>query len=202
MGNRPKTNRLPWAVALVATAYAAFLLGGKGHEPQTTPLIAERLQSIGELHLVAANFQGVIDHTTSQEAADWAKPIPFADQIVRSATANHGLVEVRGRVDAGIDLTQAKVTTTDRQITVYLPEPTIYEPNVDATVHGQKAGLFYRDENFGLKARRAAAQQMKSSTDNANTMRLAREKAAQTIKSLVLPVDGRPVVCVFGTGGS
>lgn len=202
MGNRPNRNWLPWAIATAAVGVAAFQMGGNQPHRDPKPLIAERLQAIGELHLVAARYQGVIDHETSQEAADWAKPIPFADQLVRSATANHGLVEVSGRVDAGIDLKTASVVADEKAITVYLPEPVIYEPNVDATVHGQRSSLFYQDRNFGLKARRTAVAQMRASAQNPATLQLARDEATKIVRSLVGSVDDRPVVCVFGKSQS
>lgn len=167
---------------------------GVGH---SFPLILKEVREMGELHLVAHEYEHVMEHETHREAAGWAKSVPGVSDLVAASTRNRGLVTVRGTVEAGIDLSQAYGSTRGDLVVLHVPEPVLYAPNVTTRVHSQKRGLFWRDVNFATDAESTAGKNFLTASQERGILEAARKQAVRTLESLVLETGGGRVVVEF-----
>jgi hypothetical protein len=119
--------------------------------PVPMPLILSKVQALGELRTARYSYQHVFEQTSSREPQDWARMIPGASSLVVASTRNTALASATAQVDAGVDLSKAKL---DGQ-TIVLPEPSIYRPLVDLKLHQVRPGTFWRDDNMALRATEA-----------------------------------------------
>ncbi|CAN5521171.1 hypothetical protein BH11ARM1_BH11ARM1_09230 [soil metagenome] len=127
--------------------------GSDSLRPTPMPPVLEKVQALGELHTARYTYQNVFEHATALKTAEWARNIPGANSLVQSATRNRALVQVHGEVEAGIDLSKAKL---GKQGSLVLPHAMVYRPQIDAKIYDVKRGLFWRDDNLALDAVRDA----------------------------------------------
>lgn len=152
--------------ALGVVALGAFFLGrGTASEealrPTPAPPILERVQALGELHTARYTYQNVFEHATARKAAQWAAWMPGASSLVRNATRNTALVEVHGEVEAGVDLSHARLDHPVGQAPrLILPHATVYRPQVDTKLHTVRPGAFWRDDEIALDAERDARSRL------------------------------------------
>lgn len=178
------------------------LVGGRGvgESGMSAPLILERVRGMGDLRVVAHEYSEVSEHRSSRSAADWAQGLPLASVVVGAATENRALVRAKGTVEAGVDLRRALVREEGGRLVVFLPRATVYAPVVDAEVFDQKSGLLWRDDNLGLRARRAAGERFVAASERAGIRSEAERRAAAEVRRLLAPLSEREVVVMVGSG--
>lgn len=124
--------------------------------------------------------------------------------LVRSATKNSALVSAHGTVEAGVDLSRASVryetSATGRTLVVILPEPTVYRPHVDAKLHSNRSGLFWRDTNLPLKAQADAGQRFVTASYGQGIVEAAKASATTRLRAFLKSVTEVPVRVEFATG--
>jgi len=128
----------------------AVLLTQSPSRPQArsaAPLL-EKVQALGNLHVVKYTYRDIKDFHTSREPVAWLSSVPGGRELITSATRNRTTLSYTGAVEAGIDLSRATVRKSAAGIELVLPQPVVYRPNVEAQVHDLKRGLFWRDENI------------------------------------------------------
>lgn len=198
-----RVKRISIVVLCVPAVWLLVGLWGSSPERQQTPLpvILQNIQSLGELHTTRYTYNNVFEYQSSKKPAEWAERIGMGS-VVRSATRNRALVSATGTVEAGVDLAQADAryegVPGKQTLVVTLPQPTIYPPQVDAKVHDTKKGMFWRDENLGLKAQKDASRRFTLASREQGILKSARTSAEARIKALLSGVTEGSVRVQFG----
>ena len=161
------------------------------------PILLKEVRDLGELHTVANHYSRVFSFESSKEVEGWASNIPMARQVVNAATRNKVLVTAEGEVEAGIDLSKAEISPNVNGWTVTLPDPKVYDPNVELTVHGQKDGLFWRDLNVVNKARTKAGNDMVQAGIDNGILVKAKENAVSQVSNLLKGMTEKEIKVVF-----
>lgn len=149
------------AVALLGIWVVALFFGSaSGSSPKTLQLapLLQQVQALGDLHAVKYTYVDVHEYETSREPAGWLAAVPGGSAVVRAATLNTATMSFKGTVEAGVDLSKAKVVRSGAGITLQLPSPVLYPANVTAGVHDVKRGMFWRDQNISVRAIEDAKQ--------------------------------------------
>lgn len=145
------------------------------------PVILKQVRMLGELHLVEHQYQTVLEVESHLPPAEWTQGIPVVSQAVgkavETATKNRALVSVQGSVEAGVDLSKAKMDPSGSKLTVVLPHATVYPAQVDAQLHSQTHAIGWDDRNLALKARRKGAERFESASLSAGILRAAEDRA-------------------------
>ena len=135
---------IPWAIA---GGLAVALFSGMGKRetaPDATAApVLQRLRALGELHTARFEYADVVDHRSYQEPDGMLAAIPGVNGIARAATENKALVNVRGSVEAGVDLRKMEAERTSSGLRITLPAPHAYRPDVDAKLFESKSGLLW-----------------------------------------------------------
>ena len=149
------------------------------------PIILKQVQGLGELHTSRYEYQNVLEYSTHREPTDWAKHVPILADAVRSSTGNRALVSVHGEVQAGFNLDKASVSREQGKIVVTLPSPQVYPARVEAKVHNTRRGVFWRDDNIGLKAERDAAVRFRNASIEQGIEKHAKQEVTKRVVSLL-----------------
>lgn len=147
------------------------------------PLL-EKVQALGNLHVVKYTYRDIKDFETSREPVAWLSSVPGGRELVASATRNRTTLSYTGAVEAGIDLTRATIRTSASGIELVLPQPVIYRPNVAAQVHDLRRGLFWRDENIVPTAIEQAKDRLQDTAKRQGILGEARDNARTRVESL------------------
>lgn len=148
--------------------------------------VLRQVEEIGELRTARHNYTQVYRHETSAGAQGIAAGIPGLDQVSRSMTRNHVLMEVVATVDAGVDLRKAElVTSPSGDVTIKLPAVEIYRPMIDARVFDEKRGLLWRDPNIATSAISAVQRDMAVRARLDGIRKEAEQNAISRLRSLV-----------------
>lgn len=164
----------------------ALMLAQSPSRPQevaAAPLL-EKVQALGNLHVVKYTYRDIRDFQTSREPVAWLSSVPGGRDLVATATRNRTTLSYTGAVEAGIDLTRATVRKSATGIELILPQPVVYRPNVSAQVHDLKRGLFWRDENIVATAIEQAKDRLKETAQRQGILGEARENARTRVESL------------------
>lgn len=193
-----RMKRISIVLLCVPALWVAMSLWNRAEERQPTPLpvILQNIQALGELHTTRYAYNNVFEYQSSMEPAGWVETIGMGG-VVRSATRNRALVSAHGTVEAGIDLGKAQVryegVPGQRVLVVTLPQPKVYAPQVDATVHRARKGMFWRDDNLALKARRDAGNRFALASREQGIVANARQSARDRLEALLDPVVETPI---------
>jgi hypothetical protein len=160
--------------------------------------VLERVQALGDLHTARFTYENVFEHATEREAQDWTGSIPGVASLVSAATRNTALVGVNVEVEAGVDLSKAKLTRTALGGTLRLPLPTVYKPQVDAHVYETRRGILWRDDNIAIDAITDAKVRMTRQARHDGIVREAEKNAISTLSGLFPDIAGHRISVVFG----
>ena len=152
---------------------------------QPLPLVLTRIQALGDLHTARHTYENVFEYATSREPVEWASSIPGVGQLVEAGTRNVVLVSTQSQVEAGVDLSLARIEKSGSQLTVWLPQPKTYEPQTTAKIHWHKSAPFWRDDNIALKAERDAAARARRASVEQDILQKAAEEARGRIETMV-----------------
>lgn len=187
-------NRVRWGlgiglgVAIGAVISSLGRSGGEVSRATALPLVLERVKAIGELHTVQHAYSQVFEFETARQPAEWAARIPGVEGVVLAATRNQGLVSVAGTVEAGVNFAEARYERVGTKLSLVLPEPTVYPPSVEAKVHRQADGWFWRDRNFGLKALDSARSRFRLTALDRGILNEAETEAKTRALAILKPV--------------
>lgn len=176
---------LPWLLC-GGLAFALFSVTTHRSDDKETPTapVLQRLRALGELHTARFEYADVVDHGSYQEPQGMLASFPGADSLARATTENRALLNVRGSVEAGVDLRklQAQGTPTGLQIT--LPEPHAYRPDVDPHLYSVKHGLLWHDDEIALGAVEEARMRLAQAARCQGLLKNAREQAEIRVRGL------------------
>ncbi len=147
-------------VAIGCAFYVGRTVGSTGSTTLTQTqqtVILERIRAMGDLRTAEASYSDLIDHRSWQTpGAEWSA-VPGVASLVRAGTENRHVVKTTGKVEAGFDLSQARIASTSPgSVVVFLP-PVHYMVRIeDAQAVESKRALFWRNENGNFEAERAA----------------------------------------------
>jgi hypothetical protein len=198
-------GRLVSAALVAALAFAGWslLLSGKGSpsaQPHAGPLVLQQVQALGELRTTRFTYQHVFEHQTHLEPADWARPIPAMAGLVHAATRNKALVSVWGTIDAGVDLREARLMGDGVREWLELPQPVVYKPLVEARIHQNQPGAFWRDHNIGFDAQASAGRRFRQAALEHGILRSSREEAKRRVGELLAAAGANDMEIRFREG--
>lgn len=177
---------LPW---LLSGGLAFALFSSLGHrasgtpEPTAAPVL-QRLQALGELHTARFEYADVVDHASYQEPQGLLAAVPGAVAVARATTENKALLNVRGSVEAGVDLKKLQAQATPTGLRIVLPAPHAYRPDVDAKLFSAKRGLFWRDDAVALDAVEEAKARLVTAARCQGLLKNARDQAIERVRAL------------------
>ena len=188
---------LPWLLS-AGLALALFSVVGhrasSDHEANAAPVL-QRLRNLGDLHTARFEYADVVDHGSYQAPEGMLAALPGADALARATTGNKALVDVRGSVEAGVDLRRLQAISTPAGLQITLPLPQMYAPEVDAHLFSVRHGLLWNDDEIALgavaeaKGRLAQAARRQGLLDNARQQAQVRVRAlAETFGAKVSEV--------------
>jgi hypothetical protein len=160
-----------------------FSLRSSGDEAQPTPmpLLLQKVQALGELHTARYTYQHVFEQQTSRKPQEWAQAVPMVASLVRASTTNSGLVSATAQVEAGVDLSQAKLEGS----TLIVPKPHVYRPAVEARMHEVRRGLLWRDDNLALTAVGAMETRVRTAAVEQGILTEAEKNARKQLQTLL-----------------
>jgi hypothetical protein len=176
----------PWALSGVLALTLISVLNRRGDssaDVQTAPVL-QRLRALGDLHTARFEYADVVDHGTYQKPEGILAAIPGVDGMARAATENKALINVRGSVEAGVDLRKLAAENTPTGLRILLPTPRAYAPQVDAKLFSVKHGLFWRDEGVTLGAVEAAKGRLAEAALRQGLLKQAETEAASRVRGL------------------
>lgn len=181
-------------IGIIAVGSVLFRSQSKDQDKVVAlPLILKQVQGMGELHTSRYQYQNVLEYSTHREPTEWAKNVPILADAVRSTTGNSALVSVHGEVQAGFDLDKATVSREEGKLVVTLPSPEVYPARVEAQVHNTRRGVFWRDDNIGLKAERDAAVRFRNASIKQGIESHAKQEVTKRVVSLLGSTTKEPI---------
>lgn len=145
------------------------------------PLLLKQVQSLGDLHTAAYSYENVYTHETYVRPTGALAAFPGSDRLARAATSNTALVSADGTVEAGVDLSQAKILVNR----IILPKARLYEPQVHARLHSVRRGLLWRDEGLAFGALNDAKERMAGAAKEGGILAEAERNAITQVQRLV-----------------
>lgn len=182
---------------MTVTLLAVFGLSGRVAKTDQTPMILEEVRRLGQLRTVSQRVNQVYDYETHRTPEGWAAHVPLVQEVVAATTSNRVLVRAVADVEAGVDLSRARVVREGGGTTIILPEAEVYEPVVKMQVFDQKDGLFWRDLNIGGKAESAFAERSVAGCVKDGILVTARENAANQLREVLKPLTNEPIAVRF-----
>jgi hypothetical protein len=176
----------PWALSAVLGLALISVLGHRSDsssEAMTAPVL-QKLRALGDLHTARFEYADVVDHGTYQKPEGILAAIPGVDSMARAATENKALIDVRGSVEAGVDLRKLAAENTPTGLRIVLPSPRAYAPQVDARLFSVKHGLFWRDEGVTLGAVSEAKERLAEAALRQGLLKQAEAEAASRVRGL------------------
>lgn len=191
---------LPWALCGVL-AFALFSVVGrqKASTPEipTAPVL-QRLRALGDLHTARFDYADVVNHGTYQKPDGMLASFPGADALARAATENKALIDVRGSVEAGVDLKNLHAENTPMGLRITLPLPRVYPPQVDARLFSVKRGLFWQDDGIALGAVASAKSRLRNAALGQGILDHARREAQSRVRGLAEAFGAKVAEVRFG----
>ncbi|MFM9874587.1 MAG: DUF4230 domain-containing protein [Fimbriimonadaceae bacterium] len=189
-----KRRRFGWflpgfiVLSVLMLGFGIGRLGGAGSAATPAPVVLQQVRMLGDLHLVAHQYQTVMTMESHKDAADWTQSVPVLNQmasyIVESSTKNSALVTVQGSVEAGVDLSRATIKQDADTVVVELPQVKIYPANVSAVMHSHKHAFGWDDRNLALKAEREGARRFERSSLEGGILKTAEDRARTQVIAL------------------
>lgn len=197
----PSRKRFFWKVAVLAGGlwFVSQFVGsinGSRSVVQVAPLL-EKVQALGELHAVKYTYRDVHEYETSREPTGVLASLPGGAELVQASTRNTALMSFTGTVEAGVDLSQAKIEKSAAGVTVKLPAPEVYPANVSADVHELKRGLFWRDQGIATEAIEDAKVRFRATSIRQGILKEARANIEKQVSELAGDLAGTKVAVVF-----
>ena len=117
-----KTNYPAIFLLIVAIVLAFFLFKKSNKQPRyDSSAIMEKIAYVKELSLVKYNYSGVISYSDYMKFMNLQVPL----------TEKKFMIRYSGYVKAGIDVSQASVFVSGKNVKVILPKPTIQDTVID-----------------------------------------------------------------------
>ena len=176
---------LPWLLCggLAFALFSATSRRSDSKEGSTAPVL-QRLRALGELHTARFEYADVVNHQSYQEPQGMLASLPGADALARATTENRALLDIRGSVEAGVDLRKLQAQTTPVGLRITLPEPRAYRPEVDPKLFSVKHGLFWHDEEITLGAVEEARARLGQAARCQGLLKSARDQAEVRVRAL------------------
>lgn len=201
MNMHPSRKRFLWKVAAIGGGvWMASQFIGSINSPRTIVQVApllEKVQALGELHAVKYTYRDVHEYETSKQPEGILASFPGGPEIVHASTRNTALMSFTGSVEAGVDLSKAKVERSSTGVTVKLPAPKVFPANVSADVHEVKRGLFWRDQGIAANAIEDAKSRFKETSIRQGILKEAKANVTKQVGALAKDLAGTPVDVVF-----
>ncbi len=176
---------LPWLLC-GGLAFALFSVAthrADGKEADTAPVL-QRLRALGELHTARFEYSDVVDHRSYQQPQGVLASFPGAEALARATTGNRALLDVRGSVEAGVDLRRLEAVRTPTGLRLVLPLPHAYRPEVDPRLFSVKHGLLWHDDEITLGAVEEARGRLATAAHCQGLLKSAREQAEVRVRAL------------------
>ena len=192
----------PWILSggLAVALLSVIGVRSKDAPDVTTMPVLQRLRNLGELHTARFEYADVVDHRSYQEPQGVLAVFPGADSIARATTENKALINVRGSVEAGVDLGHLQAENTPQGLRITLPAPHVYRPQVDAKLFSVKSGLFWRDDSVTLNAVEEAKSRLATAARRQGLLKNAQEQAEVRVRSLAESFGANVAEVRFGRG--
>lgn len=176
---------LPWLLC-GGLAFALFtvVVHRSGERTVDTAPVLQRLRAIGELHTARFEYADVVDHGSYQAPQGFLAAIPGVDSIARATTSNRALLDVRGSVEAGVDLRKLQAERTPLGLRLTLPKPHAYRPEVDPRLFSVKHGFLWHDDEITLGAVEEARGRLATAAYCQGLLKNAREQAEARVRAL------------------
>ncbi len=191
---------LPWILS-GGLALALFSVMGRtnsaSHEIPTAPVL-QKLRALGDLHTARFEYSDVVNHGSYQKPDGMLASFPGFDAMARATTSNKALLDVRGSVEAGVDLRKLSATVTPAGLKIRLPNPQAYPPQVDAHLFSLKRGLFWRDDSVTLDAVQEAKDRLATAALQQGLLKHAQDEAASRVRSLAESFGAKVAEVRFG----
>ena len=176
----------PWVLSGGLAVALLSVMGGRTRNvpDATSAPVLQRLRNLGELHTARFEYADVVDHRSYQEPQGILASFPGANSIARAATENKALINIRGSVEAGVDLGHLQAESTPKGLRIVLPAPHTYRPEVDAKLFSVNSGLFWRDDNVTLSGVEEAKGRLATAARRQGLLKSAQEQAEIRVRSL------------------
>jgi hypothetical protein len=194
---RPKSRIVGVALSVVAVGWLGMsLFSGSKRSTEAivaTPLILEATQKLGQLRTARHEFSRVMEIETHREPEEWARYVPGAVSLVHSSTRNSGLVRTQGYVEAGVDLSRAKVIRHADHYVVQVPSARVLGVEANAWIVHQSRGMLWRDENLSAKGVAQAKREYKAASIQKGILNEANSEAKERLMSLLGGITDKPI---------
>ena len=174
----------------------AFFLGKSVGSAGTTELtttqqtvILERIRGMGDLRTAEASFTDLVDHRSWRSpSAEWSA-MPGVASLVRAGTENRHLVRATGKVEAGFDLSKARIgSTRPGAVTIILPPAHLKVRIEDAENLETRRAMFWRNDNGNLEALSQARASFLEAARSSGLQTQAESNAEKLLQDLLSPL--------------
>lgn len=126
--------------------------------------------------------------------------VEFEEGKVRFINEKAFLMTYTGKVTAGVDFSKAKITESEKQITIELPDAEIFTTGIDPNTiqfYDTKKALFNKsDKEDTVEAEKEAKADMEASMDKKELLDTAKAQAKTMVLEMFTPVVGEDVKLV------
>lgn len=176
-----------------------LLSGGNrsSSEVVQTPLLLEATKRLGQLRTARHEFSRILEVESHREPQDWARYVPGAASLVTASTRNTGLIRTQGYVEAGVDLSKAKITREAHAYVVQIPSSQIMGVEAKAWVVHRKPGMFWNDDNLSARGVEQARREYRAASEQKGILKQADEEAKARLQALLGEIADQPVQIEF-----
>ncbi len=144
---------------------------------------------MGDLRTAEASFTDLIDHRSWRSpSAEWSA-MPGVASLVRAGTENRHLVRATGKVEAGFDLSKARIgSTRPGAVTIILPPAHLKVRIEDAENLETRRAMFWRNDNGNLEALSQARASFLEAARSSGLQTQAESNAEKLLQDLLSPL--------------
>ena len=193
-----KFLKVLFAIALACLLLAGGIIGGimwqRNHQEskaeEEAPVIknvsiSQKVVDLEQLTTAQLTYHGLVE---------------YEEGSVRFINEKAFLMTYTGKVTAGVDFSKAKITESDSQITIKLPEAEIFTKSIDPNsiqYYDTKKAIFNKsDRDDSTAAQKEAYDNMDASMDKKELLDSAKSQAKAMVLEMFTPVVGENVKLV------
>lgn len=160
---------------------------------QPLPTLFGEIQTMGELRTAKVEASRVVKLQSSLEAPGMLSAVVGLPQALEMASTSEAGVQVSGKIEAGVDLSQAEFTKTPEGVKVVLPKATLTPGPTKTQLLWSRESWLNRDKSLVLRASEKGKEELMRSAGTAQLLQSAERQAEATVRKLLMEAGAKEV---------
>lgn len=160
---------------------------------QPLPTLFGEIQTMGELRTAKVEASRVVKLQSSLEAPGMLSAVVGLPQALEIASTSEAGVQVSGKIEAGVDLSQAEFIKTPEGVKVVLPKATLTPGPTKTQLLWSRESWLNRDKSLVLRASEKGKEELMRSAGTAQLLQSAERQAEATVRKLLMEAGAKEV---------